>query len=448
MTVKKKKISDSDIIGEKGIALIHRVVLDMGCLWHPTGGVEAGIDGFIEVRDPATGETTNSIVQIQSKARARPFTAETAEGFEYLCDERDLEYWLNGNAPVILVISRPDDGEAYWVSIKDRFKDLKARRERKVFFDKKRDRFDATARAAVVELAIPRDKGVYLAPPPKREMLYTNLLGVSRLAPDLYVAKTDIRFPGEVWEALRDATVRPRGEWVLVDKRLFSFHDLSQRSWDTLCDRGTVKRHDTDDFAYSLDDDQRYIFVRLLNHSLAEKLYEHGIRFDRDFRHYYFKATQNLEPREITYQSLEKKVPRTVLSPYKKKGDPSQVVYYRHNAFEGSFKQIEEGWYLEITPTYRYTSDGYSIYRFYEDQLKGIKRLEDNPAVLGQVVMWASILKQPRDMFDAADPFLEFGELKTFELDAGLYDEHWLKNEEKEEEIAGSHDQQTPLFKT
>src|SRR5262249_46576280 len=107
----------------------------------------------------------------------------------------------------------------------------------------------------------------------------------------------------------------------------------------------------------------------------------------------------------------------------------------------------EEGWYLEITPTYRYTSDGYSIYRFYEDQLKGIKRFEDNPAVLGQIVMWTSILKQARDMFDLTDPFLEFGELKIFELDAGLYDEHWLKNEDKEEgDASGEH--QTPLFQT
>jgi hypothetical protein len=51
-----KKITDSDIIGSKGIALVARRVADMGFLWHPTGGVEAGTDGFIEIRDPNSGE--------------------------------------------------------------------------------------------------------------------------------------------------------------------------------------------------------------------------------------------------------------------------------------------------------------------------------------------------------------------------------------------------------
>ena len=117
---RRKKISRSDIIGDKGIALIHRLVLDMGFVWNPTG-LEAGIDGYIEIRDEATGEVANCILQVQSKATAWPFAAETDASFSFLCDERDLDYWLGGNAPVILIVSRPDTNEAYWVSIKDYF---------------------------------------------------------------------------------------------------------------------------------------------------------------------------------------------------------------------------------------------------------------------------------------------------------------------------------------
>ena len=101
---RRKKISRSDIIGDKGIALIHRLVLDMGFVWNPTG-LEAGIDGYIEIRDEATGEVTNCILQVQSKATAAPFAAETDTGFHFVCDERDLDYWLGGNAPVILIVS-------------------------------------------------------------------------------------------------------------------------------------------------------------------------------------------------------------------------------------------------------------------------------------------------------------------------------------------------------
>lgn len=44
----------------------------MGFLWNPTG-LEAGIDGgYIEIRDCQSGEVTNCIVQVQSKASEQP----------------------------------------------------------------------------------------------------------------------------------------------------------------------------------------------------------------------------------------------------------------------------------------------------------------------------------------------------------------------------------------
>src|SRR5207302_8398859 len=113
-----KKITESQMIGDQGVALIKTRVLAMGLLWYESGGTEAGIDGTIEMRDGRTGEATNQIVQVQSRATAAAFTAETEMSFEYLCDERDLAYWLGGNAPVVLVRSRPKTDEAYWVSIK------------------------------------------------------------------------------------------------------------------------------------------------------------------------------------------------------------------------------------------------------------------------------------------------------------------------------------------
>jgi hypothetical protein len=39
-----KKISHRDIIGDRGIALIHKIVGDMGFVWNPTG-LEAGSAG-------------------------------------------------------------------------------------------------------------------------------------------------------------------------------------------------------------------------------------------------------------------------------------------------------------------------------------------------------------------------------------------------------------------
>ena len=53
-----------------------------------------------------------------------------------MCSERDTEYWLSGNAPVILVCSHPGSHEAWWVSLKEWFSEPSRRAARRVEFDK------------------------------------------------------------------------------------------------------------------------------------------------------------------------------------------------------------------------------------------------------------------------------------------------------------------------
>jgi hypothetical protein len=148
-----KKIHQNSIIGQEGVNLVERLVLKMGFLWYATPGMEAGIDGVIETRDRITGAVYNKIIQVQSKATVNRFPAETDDKFQYICHERDLNYWLEGNTPVILVVSRPRTDEAYWVSVKSYFKDSKKRASRKIIFDKKHDRFDEHSAKALMDLA-------------------------------------------------------------------------------------------------------------------------------------------------------------------------------------------------------------------------------------------------------------------------------------------------------
>src|SRR4051794_1202783 len=103
---RRKKIQRNVLLGQEGINILEAAVLKMGFVWSPMGAIEAGIDGTIEIRDPETGDMLHSIIRVQSKATSGPLTADTGKTFEYLCDERDLDYWLRGNAPVILVRSR------------------------------------------------------------------------------------------------------------------------------------------------------------------------------------------------------------------------------------------------------------------------------------------------------------------------------------------------------
>jgi hypothetical protein len=437
MAAPTKRITGQQMTGQKGIALIQSRVLDMGFTWTPTGALEAGIDGYIEIRDDETGDVYNSIIQVQSKATKEPFAAETAGTFDYLCDTRDLDYWIRGNAPVILVVSRPTTNEAYWVSIKDYFRDPAMRQARKVRFDKRRQSFDGSCRDDLIRLAVPDSTGIYLAPPPRTETLISNLLPVTSLPQRLYIAETDVRERSDIWRDLKRLDVRVGGEWLLSNKRLVSVYDLRDFPWNTLCDVGTAEEFGVDEWADSDDPDRRREFVRLLNACLREKCYP-LVRYSKARDSFYFAASRDLRPRPYHYQAAKMRTSRIVFRGYPTPDDPS---YYRHSAFEGRFKRFDGQWYLEITPTYHFTYNGHDDDRYYKDRLAGIKKLERNDAVTGQLIMWAEFLSKKADLFSTDYAHLAFGQLTTFEIEAAIDDHAWLPREEKEKETVGHHEE-------
>lgn len=414
-----------------GANLIERIVLQMKHVWRPMLIFDVGIDGEIEICDPETGEATNTTVKVQAKATTQSFQAETSDSFEYLCEQRDLDYWLRGNAPVILVVCRPDTDEAYWISIKDYFMDLSTQKARKVYFDKRRDRFDASCASALRQLASPKDSGVYFTPLQKTEKIYSNLLEIASFAPKIYVAYTDYRKPGALWAKFRSTGGKVGPEWILAHKQIISFHDLNEFPFSTVCDLGTCESLDTSEWSDADDDDRRREFVRLLNLCLRERTRLLGLRFDKDREYYYFPAHKGLKTRKVEYQSIRRRVSREVFKQHRKKSDATQRAYCRHSAFKGYFLRLGNDWYLEITPTYHFTFDGYKEDMFHAERLKGIKRLERNPAVLGQLLMWADYLGRPiRSLFSSEYPFLSFGELATVDIDTSLPDDVWYSAEE------------------
>ena len=108
-----KRIVPSDIIGERGVAHIRSVVLSMGYMFYETGGVEAGIDGYIEMRDEKTQIVGNLLLQVQGKATEREAAGRNRNSFEFACSEDDIAYWMHGTAPVLFIVVRPELGKAY-----------------------------------------------------------------------------------------------------------------------------------------------------------------------------------------------------------------------------------------------------------------------------------------------------------------------------------------------
>jgi len=424
-----KKIPTTSLLGQRGVNLIERVVLEMGFLWTPNQPIEAGIDGIIEIRDPQTGQAFNNIIQVQSKALSE-LANENYSGFEYHCREKDLDYWLRGNAPVILIVSRPDTNEAYWISVKDYFAEPSRRKSRKIRFQKSSNRFSKDSRDALVHLSVPADSGVYLSPTLKSELLYSNLVEVVHFGPSIYIGDTPFRHRWQVTDLAKSRGVVLGHEWDLWDKKIVSFHDLNSEKWDYACDPGTVESFDASEWLFSESLDLRNLAFSLLNRALRRFLRTRGLEFDDRKECFFFRAKANLHSYSYKYKSLLQSATRTVFQPYPKDLPPDkQPSHYRHAACGMRFLTASDKLFLEVTPTWYYTFDGVHRYRYFEDRLSGMKRLEKNAAILGQVIMWSELLSSEPELFEPQYTFLKFGRLQTFVSDRGIRDGQWLPRE-------------------
>ena len=418
-----KTISATGITGQKGVNLIESVVLDMESRWTPSGVNEVGIDGYIELFDPSSRKSLGLNLAAQSKA-ATGVGTDPKPTFDFWCAPADVEYWLDTDLPVILIVSDPASKEAWWVSVKERFRDWTPGSPTTVTFAKSTQRFTKDSFKALVALAVPK-AGLYLAPQKKAERLHSNLLRVEGFPDRIFIADTDCRWPSEVWALLRTSHRDPDAGWVLKGKRFISFHDLSTEPWTTVCDAGTVEAFATTDWSDSSDQERQHLFVQLLNQTLRAQL--------RDEVRYWSKEecfSLVGKARKAEYQSLKRRSRISAVSQFSKTAaDGRTFEWRRHMAFRSQFRLFGSQWCLEITPTYRFTRDGYELDRFHEDRLKGIKQLEGNRAVLSCVLFWADYLRPKSGLFAGEPPPIRFGELITFDAPVGITDKHWLSDD-------------------
>jgi hypothetical protein len=249
----------------------------------------------------------------------------------------------------------------------------------------------------------------------------------------VYTAYTNTNDKSKAYSKLMQIGRNFGQEWILREDSILSFHDLRDTPWSEICDKGSIERHSVGSWSDSTRQEHRREFVWLLNISLREKV-KKDLLWDEKKKLYYFKPTVDLSPRKYNYRSLLKNTGRYVFQSYPNK-KTGGIAYFRHSAFEGHFLKVGNEWFLEITPTYFFTRDGYRRDKFGKERLSGIKKLEHNNAVLGQVVMWASYLSEQLQgsFLDEKYPFMSFSKLEEFEINVGIDEESWLKNEDKEE---------------
>jgi hypothetical protein len=426
-----KRITREQILGETAVQFIGRRFLDMGFPWHPTSApLDAGIDGFVEIRDLQSGDATNAWIAVQSKGRTT-LEKETDTSFEFTCTPRDLDYWRRGNMPVLLVVSRPATNEAWWVSVKDYFREASRQNSRRILFDKKAAALVPAAAGGLLQLVQAAGAGTYFRPAPKRERLHTNLLEVTRLPQIIYCAMTTLRDPAEFRDQLKKRMDYPPREWLFDSKFIYSVHDLRDEPWASACEIESVKTIDARKWASSGDADERRLFVWMLNECLRSFAGKIGMRYSKADDALYFKKTADLSPRVKRYRSRHQSAERDVFRGYRSKTDPSKIFYYRHVGFEPRFRHFDGRWCLQINPTYLFTSDGEKSHPYHQEYLAKIKSIEGSGAVGGSVVMFAALLRDREGLFADNYPHLGFGSLLDAELEVGIDDKLWAKDDRR-----------------
>jgi nucleoside phosphorylase len=261
------------------------------------------------------------------------------------------------------------------------------------------------------------------------DVLYANILPLRQFPKTIYVAPAKYGSFRECWAVLRKGAEGHVSEaWELHNKNVFSFVDPSTSRLSLIADIGAVEEHPSRDWSASSDPNNRRLFAHLLNGALRDDLDALGVWFFWRDEVFAFAGKPDADPRKVEYRNLHQRSTMTVVSHYQAKlKDGSVLPYLRHLGFRGRFRLYEDIWYLEVTPTYQFTTDGKKKYRFHESQLKGIKQLEKNRSVLSQLLLWSSVLRgeAARSSTDRP-PLLVFGDPPTFRFQEGMSENEWI----------------------
>jgi len=430
-----KVINDSQLLGHRGETFIKGLALEMGITYERVS-IDAGIDGTLELRDPTTGEMKNLLIRAQVKA-TETLQSESETEFSYTCSAEDLEYWLRGNIPNILIVCQPEQRTAYWKCLRTYFSDPTRKASRTVRFQKAKDKFDRSTVDQLFQLARPVDSGLFMSPPRQTETLTSNLLEVKAPPAKVFIAPTTFTFTGQVYSAAKAKGTELPPEVMCYGKLLISVHDFRTAPvFKDLCDSGSTEDYAFGEYFKLSDPALARQAVELLNRCMEGFAKSVGLTYRHKDRLFY--ATYHKEPdtkgrfpsqkRAFKSSGGDSTRLRGMVSPLDRKG-AGKIKGLKHQAFIGDFRNYDGSWLYEISPTYYYTLDGLRKKGRSQELLSFIKRRERNKAVFSNLRLWEEFLVDSDEatLLHQPYPHLRFGPLRFFDLPIGIPDDAWTK---------------------
>jgi hypothetical protein len=257
------------------------------------------------------------------------------------------------------------------------------------------------------------------------EEAFANLIPLRHFPDTVYIAPALSKTRQQSWLLLNQGASGKSADYVpgaraLHEGNLYSFVDPERSRLKTIIDVGGLDQFNTQEWAFSDNENKRRLFVHLLNAALREDLWSQGVRYHGDQEVYAFIGRPDEPSRRLKYANLKVHSTTTVVSHYETKPKSGRSYkYLRHAAFQGRFRRLGDQWYLEITPTYRFTRNGKNLDRYHENRLAGIKRIERNRSVLSQLLIWQAVLRAPWTRADRSR-LLEFAPLVSFRFSSGV----------------------------
>lgn len=429
-----KQITANQIIGEIGENEVRGRFLTLGFQFDGRSRLEAGIDGIAEVMSQGQPMARMIAVQIKSTT-ASAYASEDDASFTYLLRPQDLDYWRGSNLPVIVVFYRQSDRSFYW---KEVGRDGE-QGDRRLHIDKAADVLDSSTVNKLAALTVPKTGLGYFVPPlGGGEDALVNMLPIT-LPGEMYLGTTP--YDSKRAMAIMFDGGEPRFDWVINGGSFWSFNDPRTNSCCDIVDLDQVEAVDTKDIAFHDDMDEQNQFRFLLRQALRHQV-QSDLAWDKDHKAFYFRANEEGIHRNFGYEASKNKTNADVVSVFMDNKVEGKISFVRHHAFIPRFEYIGDEWYLIVTPTYHFTTNGFAPHLYAAPLLSGKKRLDKSAALRGQVIMWHRFLTENErlterlgaDLFgeqQVAEPRLHFGKPPTVHLEIRVPEDGWGNEKKK-----------------
>lgn len=429
-----KILTSNQMLGEIGETAVRRRFLDIGFQFDGRSRLEAGIDGIAEVMEE--GRPLAKMIAVQVKAtESATYPSEDEDGFTYLLKLKDLEYWRPSNLPVIIVLYRNSDESFYWQEVPSRANE----EDRRLVFDKQRDVLDRNAVDRLAALTVPKAGfGYYVPPLGGGEEALVNILPII-MPREIYVASSPHSGP-KATSLLLEGDEPARFDWVINGGSFWSFHDPRTSQCREIVDLDQVEAVETSYLAFHEDLDEQHKFAFLLRQALRHQVRK-DLNWEKERKLLYFRAVEKNVSRRFHYEASRNKTYADVVNVVASKKDESRVDFVRHHAFAPRFELLDDQWFLVVTPTYYFTTDGFTPHSYPQALLAGKKRMDNSASLRGQVIMWHRLLTKHEsaagDLFGQEDqpgPLLQFGPPPQIELETRVPEDVWGGAQKKQVE--------------